>query len=130
MNNPRVTRQNIDPERLRKIQEEHLHRQLALALRIRLQHRKELCNIAIAAALLDLVFKHNLPWSDVARTIHGISSRSHAHRLAHRKVGCSKESYERISKAINAYLHSQSLPLIDFPLYDNDITIISTPDGV
>jgi hypothetical protein len=130
MDKKRVSIQRFPPETLRKIQEEHLQRQLLLEVKLKALQHKDMCDLLISGAVIKLKSSYGLSWQDIAQSIHGITARGHAYKLAHRKVGCSRVSYQLISASINDFLISMGDKPIDFPPYDLSPTILATPDAL
>lgn len=104
-------------EIIQRIHEENERIKRVTALRIQLQERKELCGLALAAALLRLNITLGLTWEDIASLVDGLSDKGHAHRLAKRTSNPSKRVYRLATESINQLLSKHNHKLIDFPQY-------------
>lgn len=120
----------IDPEKLRKIQEEYETKQKLVALTIRLQQQKDLCCIVLGTALMKLHSSYELSWRDMARELGSTATANHLYRLAHRRVGASETFYNQMAKSINRYIHDKGGETIDFPTFSGELRETTVTDGV
>lgn len=114
---PEIPLRSIDPEKLRRIEQERIHLQRVTELRLKLLQRKESCHLVLAGALLKLRSQYGLTWADIANLITGISDKGHAHRIANRQMGVSYRSYQLITSSINQLFYENGDALIAFPEY-------------